>query len=122
MAKLRTYKSIVADDYTVTFVNDPDALGQSDILLMQKFGEPEINVGGTFLSGGDQFVLPDQFVKIRSGFPYTTTFDATQPPFNTNTLTKVNGYITAITTSFTTAFSTLRANSDAFSGESVTNI
>ena len=122
MALLRVYQAITNDVWQLTFINDPIELSDTDKKLMQKFGEPEINVGGTFLSGEDQFVLPNQYVKIRADFPFTQTFDATTVPFNTDTQTKVIGYRDAIVAAFTTALTNLRDNADTFSGEQVYNV
>ena len=117
MAILRVYQTIENDVWKLTFVNDPDQLSDTDKSLMRRFGEPEIQMGGTFLSGGDQFTLPTVTARIRSDFPYIQTFDATQPPFNTDTQVKVEGYRDAIVTEFTTALTTLRAMTDTFTGE-----
>lgn len=51
MATLRTYKSIENDLYILLFVNDADQLGEDDKKRMRKFGEPEIDLGGTFIGG-----------------------------------------------------------------------
>src|SRR4051812_26447232 len=51
MATLRTYKSIENDLYVLLFVNDASDLGEDDKKRMQKFGEPEINLGGVFIGG-----------------------------------------------------------------------
>jgi len=122
MAKLRVFSSIDNDIYSLTFVNDPVALSQQDKALMQRFGEPQINKGGTFGSGEDSYTLPDCYIGIRTDFPYTQLFDAKGAPFDSNTVVKVEAYKTAITTAFTDALITLRENDDTFSGETVTNI
>lgn len=123
MAKLRIFKSIENSVYTVIFENDPASLSQQDAQLMQKYGEPEINLGGTFLySTADEFTLPDEYAKVRSDFPVRREFDSRAAPFDTDTDTKVNGYITEITTRFEDAFTTLRAHVDAFTGEEVVNV
>jgi len=123
MAKLRLFKSIENDIYVSIFEDDPEALSNQDKDLMQKFGEPEINMGGTFLSStANEFTLPDSYVKVRSDFPQRVEFDSRAAPFDTNTLTKVNAYNTDITTRFTDAFTTLRALSDTYTGEVVVNV
>ena len=123
MAKLRTFKSIENDIYVVRFEHDLEALANTDKELMQKFGEPEIDLGGTFLaSTGNEYTLPTEFVKIRSGFPIRKEFDSRTVPFDTNTLTKVNAYKDEIQTRFTNAFTALRSNSDTFTGEEIDNV
>jgi hypothetical protein len=123
MAKLRVYQTIENDVYQLRFENDPKALSLQDVELMEKFGEPEINIGGTFLpSTGNQFILPDKYIRVRSEFPFVREFDSRQAPFDTNTVTKVIGYRDEIKTRFTTAFTDLRANGDTFTGEQLYNI
>jgi len=120
MAKLRTHKSIENEIYVVIFENDLTALSNADKELMQKFGEPEIDLGGTFLAGGaNEFSLPAELVKVRSDFPIRKEFDSRSAPFNTNTLTKVNGYKDEIQTRFASAFTTLRSKTDGFTGEEI---
>lgn len=123
MAKLRVFQSIENDVWELLFNNDISELSQQDAALMQKYGEPEINVGGTFLAlTANEFTLPDEFVKVRSDFPIRKTFDSRAEPFDTNTQIKVEGYRDEVVTRFTDAFTTLRANSDSFTKEIVYNI
>lgn len=123
MAKLRVYQTIDNEVYQLRFENDAKALSRQDADLMEKFGEPEINIGGTFLpSTINQFILPDKFLKVRADFPFLQEFDSRQTPFDTNTVTKVQGYRDEIRTRFSDAFTDLRANGDTFSGEQVYNI
>lgn len=123
MAKLRTFKEIQNSVYVLQFVHDIEALSNSDKELMQKFGEPEINLGGTFLeSTANEYILPDEYVKIRSGFPVRKEFDSRSSPFDTNTLIKVNAYKDEIQLRFSTAFTDLRANTDTFTSEEIDNV
>ena len=126
MAKLRIFSYLQNDVYTLRFENDATAISEEDKQLMNDFGEPEINIGGTFLPAtANTYVLPDAYLKVRSGFPFIQEFDAKSSTFSTNTLTKVAAYKADITTRFTSAFTTLRTNlSDrqAYVGESVTNV
>lgn len=120
MTKFRTYRTIENDVWKVTFIND--SMSEADRDLMEKFGEPEINLGGTYGSSPNQFTLPDKYAKIRSDFPYTAEFDANDTPFDTNTGTKVSSYETGVITKITDALTTLRTNSDSFTGEQVYNL
>jgi hypothetical protein len=196
MAILRTYKSIEKDLYVLLFVNDAESLGEDDKKRMRKFGEPEIELGGTFIGGAtaastigsgavtaitildggnnypstptvvisggggsgatatatltngvvtsitvtgggtsytsaptvtitspaNQFTLPSEKVKIRSGFPVRREFDSTASPFDTNTLTKVNAYKDEIQARFVAAITALRAETDSFTGEEVDTV
>lgn len=121
MAKLRIFKSINNDVYTVSFLNDLTALSQSDKEAMLKHGEPEINVGGVYLeSTENEFELPDEYVKIKNDFqPYVKDFDSRSEDFESNTATKVNAFIDGIKTKFNDALETLRAEDDSFTGEEI---
>ena len=121
--KIRTFNSINNDVYTVVFDQDRTAISQSDKDLITKYGEPLIDVGGTFLAAtGNEYTLPSQFIRIVSDLPFTQTFDSTTAPFNTATVTKVTQFVTDTLTKIEDAVTTLRANTDTFSGETVTNI
>ena len=123
MAKLRIFKSIENGIYVLRFENDPSALSNSDKELMQKFGEPEINLGGVFLGGtGNEFTLPDVYVKIRNDFPVRQEFDSRSTPFNTNTVVKVTAYKDEIVSRFDGAMTDLRASTDTFTGENIENV
>jgi hypothetical protein len=123
MARLRIFKSIDNHLYTINFVNDAQFLSSEDKNAMQKFGEPEINLGGTFLVNTvNQFSLVDYFVRVRSDFPQKVTFDDRDSSFSTNIEDKVNGYIDEIVDRFQAAFADLRSKSDGFTGEQVEEI
>lgn len=123
MAKLRIFKEISNKVYILRFENDPLSLSNADKELMQKYGEPEINIGGVFLaSTGNTYTLPEEYVKIRSGFPFKREFDTKETFFATNTAVKVDAYSDTITSRFTAALAALRANTDAFTSETITNI
>lgn len=137
MAKIRVFKSIENKTYVVIFVNDPKALSSSDVDAMQRFGEPEINMGGTFTytnqaSQSATFTLPDKFTRIRADFPQRVEFDSTATTYSGNIDAMVASYITAISTRFTKAFVNpspaegetlgLRDRTDSFTGEQIVNV
>jgi len=127
MAKLRTFQSITDEVWSIRYEIDPKTVSQADKDLMDKFEEPEINVGGTFLSGTPAltFVIPDAYVKIITGFPFVQSFDSRSAPFDqgaSSLATQIAAYDTVIAGRIGTAFTTLRANSDTFTGEKVTTI
>jgi len=123
MAILRVYQKIDNDVWSLTFVNDPLALSDTDKNLMKKFGEPEIEMGDVYLDGtGNEFTLPTKKAKIRSDFPYTQEFDSTSAPFDTNTQVKVEAYRDDIVDRFNDALVALRAIPDTFTGEKVYTI
>lgn len=120
---IRVYRAIDNDVWKLTFLNDPLELSEDDKKRMKKFGEPEINLGGTFLEDtDDEFVLPNKYVKIRSDFPYTAEFDIRDTQFAENTSTKVTAYQTEIITRLTDAIEGLRDQTDTFTGEFTYNL
>lgn len=123
MAKLRIYKDINNLVYNVTLELKAEEISEGDKLLMQKFGEPEIDLGGTFLANtANEYTLPSNLIRIKSDLPITIRFDSRDEQFETNTVTKVDAFISATTTKFNSAFTTLRNNGDGYTGEQIVNI
>lgn len=68
---------IANNKYYVVVTTTPNELEESQI---EKFGEPSIDVGGTFI-GPPQFVKPNQYKKLVTGFqPFTFTEDGNSVP------------------------------------------
>lgn len=123
MALIRVFQAIDNDVWKVTFQNDPLQLSEDDKKRMSKFGEPEIDMGGTFLADTENtFTLPSKKAKIRADFPYTAEFDSRDTAFNTNTMTKVVAYRTEILSRITDALTALRNQADTFTGELTYNL
>lgn len=122
MAKLRVNQSIENTKRVFLFVHDLTALSQSDKDLLAKFGEPEINLGGTFTTSSVDWTLPNNYVKIVSGMPARMEFDVAVAPFSTSTADRLATYRTTITSRFSTAITDLRANGDTFTNEYVTQV
>ncbi len=112
--------------WSVTFTIQPGSLSQADQQLIAKFGElPLIQVGGTFETSALQYTLPSQLIRIVSDLPFTQTFDSTTAPFNqgfSNTKLQVDAWVTAFLAAYEDAFSTLRANTDTFTGQTLTTV
>jgi len=93
---------------------------QSDQDLMTKFGEPLVEVGGTFDNGsGLIFTLDPKQVKIMTGFAagVLQTFNgATDPQAEAKCLY----WGTQVEARIATEVANLRANDDNFSGETTT--
>lgn len=126
-AILKITRSIDNDIWKITFSLDALKLSESDKQLMNKFGEPEINVGGviggpTIQGESTEYTLPNKYIKIRSGLPYTQEFDSRTAPFNTHTQEKAEAYQTQFVARYTEALTTLRLNEDTFSGEYLINL
>lgn len=122
MAKLRVVQTLDNNTRSFLFINETAALSQGDRELIAKFGEPEINLGGTFTTDSVDWTLPDSFVKIVSGLPVRKDVDISVAPFATNTTNRLATYRTTITSRFTAALTTLRANNDSFTNEYVTQV
>ncbi len=123
MATLKVQQEIENDLFRVILTIDKTDLSESDRKLIQKFGEPKINVGGAYGSGGDSFTLPDEFVRIVTDFcPYVKEFDSTTAPFNSNTTVRVESFRTGVTTKWTGAITTLRTNVDTFTKQVLVQI
>lgn len=124
MAQLRVFQSIKNNRWTLLFKFDAAAMSDTDQALIAKFGDPEINAGGTYLDGNaNEFTLPDEYIRLMADFPYTKVFDATPStsgtdnPFEDATQTKVEAYRDAIKVKIEAALATLRANTDTFTSE-----
>jgi hypothetical protein len=123
---LRIKRSIENDIWKITFSLDLAALPESDKELMRKFGEPTINVGGTFDDTSYPvtftYTLPDKFILIRTDMPYTQSFDSKSPDFSTATQAKALLYEQTFVTRYQAAFVALRTLTDTFSGERVVTL
>jgi len=107
----------------MTFVLDTQKLSESDKAVMLKFGEPTINVGGTYLAATlDEYILPAKFIRVVSDLPYVQAFDSKSTAFSTATQVKAQAFQNAFIFNYTAAFTALRAQNDSFSGEFIFNI
>lgn len=130
---LKITRSIDNDVWKIIFSIDPLKFSEHDKQLISKFGEPEINVGGVFLgpalgeppeSAPNMFILPDKYIKIRSGLPFVQEFDSrgTSGMFSDNTQLKAEAFQAAFVSKYTEALEALRNNVDGFTGEFLINI
>lgn len=118
--KIRTYKYISDEKYFVNIRNED--FSENDLQLMQKFGEPELNVGGIY--GGvaqPTWALPDKYTKIKQGFqPFVIFFDART--FGEEADNRAIAYLTAITTRIGATILALRQLQDNYTSEIITNV
>jgi hypothetical protein len=125
-ALLRIKRFIDNDVWKINFALDLTSLPESDKDLMRKFGEPEINVGGTITyvisEVESTYTLPDKYIKIKSGLPYTQEFDSKSPDFLEAVQVKALAYEEEFISRYSAAFEDLRTNADSFTGERVQNI
>jgi len=93
-------------------------LTDQEIELAAKFGEPQINVGGS-ITGPPAYDLEDHYRAIKTGFPYTFSIDGNG---DAEAEGKMNGWITEIRGRFVSAINTLRGKTDAYSGEVIETV
>jgi hypothetical protein len=122
-ALLKIKRSIDNEVWKINFTLDVASIPESDKELMRKFGEPEINVGGTFTVAevGD-FTLPDKYIKVKSGLPFLQEFDSKSPDFLTDVKEKALAFEEEFIVRYTQAFTDLRSSEDTFTGERIENI
>ena len=122
-ALLKIKRTIDNDIWKINFSLDVASLSENDKDLMRKFGEPQINIGGTFLGETvNEYTLPDKYIRLRSDLPFTQEFDSKSPDFSTATQVKAEAFQDAFTTAYEAAFVNLRTNADTFTGEYLVNI
>lgn len=115
--QVKVEKELTSGVYTTKF-SIQDVSG-SDTELIEAFGEPQIQVGGTITGPSDVKTLPAAFRGLPSGFPVMESFD--EDDF-VDAEGLANAYVTEILTRITTELGILRAKSDSFTGETVTTI
>lgn len=119
--KLRIFKEIEKDNWKVTFKTEE--FTSDEVNQIAKFGEPEINIGGIFLEGtANEYTLNDEYVKIRSDFPYTKSFDSNSSDFTTNISVKVTAFKDDTVTKLDNAIAALLAETETFTGEEVVTL
>ena len=114
--KLRKFYILNADIYKVSLYTQE--WSEADQALIEQFGEPEIDLGGSF-TGPPAFTLPSNLVRIMSESPFTQSFD-----FNdyADAEDRAGIWNTEIIVRIKSAVTTFRANTDDFSGEAVETI
>jgi hypothetical protein len=119
---LKIKRTIENDVWKIQFSIDLTTLPESDKELIRKFGEPQLNAGGTFGIAPDDYILPDKWIRVKSDLPYTQEFDSKSPLFVTNIQTKAEAYQTAFKAAYARAFTALRMKADTFTGEEIYNV
>jgi hypothetical protein len=119
--KIRTQKYITDKKYFVEIRNED--FSEEDNKLIQKFGEPEVNVGGLYgetTGPTSTWVAPDKYVKVKKGFqPYIAFFDSRT--FD-DASERANALIEKLIEKIEDAMVSLRGQQDSFTSETVTNI
>jgi hypothetical protein len=130
-ALLKIKRTIDNDVWKINFALDTTVLPESDKDLLRKFGEPQVDLGGTYLvDTADEYTLPHKYIRVRSDLPFTQEFDAkNETTFLDDPVvakaaaqTKALAFQTTFVDAYTLAFTALRASADTFTGEYITNI
>jgi len=95
---------------------------KTELVLMEKFGEPKVDFGGTF-TGAITYTLPTNEKYIKSQLPVTQTFDGKT---DTDAETKADLWLATVLTDtpsrIRTAITDLRAQTDTFTAENTITI
>lgn len=103
-------KTITANKYTTEFKT---SFTTNEVQLINKYGDPRINVGGTF-TGPPAFTLPDKYRDLKAGFPYTYYMDKNDDVLAED---KMTVWGNEVKQRMTDAIVALRANVDTFTDE-----
>lgn len=132
-ALLKIKRSIENDIWKLSFSLDVLSLSENDKELIRKFGEPQINIGGTYLEGSDdEYILADKYIRVRSDLPYVQEFDSKSIIISEGTQGAQSPEASAEARAldfqehfvelYATSFAELRAKADTFTGEYIENI
>ncbi len=114
--QLRKFFSVQDGVYKV--VLRTETFSELDQQLMAKYGEPEIDLGGSF-TGPPAYDLSSDLRRLRSESPFTMKFDIDD---YVDADDRATVWATEMSTRITAAMATLRANSDTFTDEQVETI
>lgn len=121
--KIREFRVLEDNVYRVSLQTED--WSERDTRLMEKYGEPEIDIGGTFPDDGSgsgsgvTFTLDSKLYGVKTGSPFTYGFDARDYD---DAEARALLWATTIISRITDAMTTLRANDDGFMGEEVVNV
>jgi hypothetical protein len=117
--KIRTFKKLDNDVYRVSIYTEDWSEG--DTLLMQKFGEPEIDLGGDFGGSPVLFTLDNDLKRIKTDSPFAAAFDA-RDYGATDAKAFANVWALELSDRIAAAVATLRMAVDGFTTEQVEEI
>jgi len=113
--KIRKFFSVNNDVYKVSLTTED--WSENDLNLMARFGEPEVDVGGSFTT--PTFTLPSNLVKVKSEVPITQTFDVRD---YANAEARADKWEETISARINAAVVALRTETDDFTREEVENV
>ena len=116
---IRTFRRLHNDVYHIEIYTEDWSEG--DRLLMARFGQPSINLGGDFSYTMPyvDFTLPDRYAQIMTDSPFSQCFDTRD---HADAEMRATAWKTAIITEIESAIATMRAQDDDFTGEEVVTV
>ena len=113
--KIFITKELSDNRYSAEFTVE---LTDQEKALATKFGEPQINYGGS-ITGPPAFDLADNYRLLYSGLPWSYSIDGNG---DAQAKDKMNVWITEIKARLVSAINTLRSQTDDFSGEVIETV
>lgn len=127
--KIRVFNRLV-NGVCIASINTED-WSNDDVSRMERLGEPEISLGGTFVLGSDSsgsgssagsFTLGSAYARIKTGAPFTQSFDSRDLNGLENAVSASAVWKDAIIARITFAVETLRKTDAIFNEEEVHEI
>ena len=130
--KLRIFMGM--EDSVYRIVIDAEDWSQGDIELMERFGEPDVDVGGTITysdvssSGSESSEdvktkdFGNEYVRVLHGFPYARGFDSRDYGSVDSAVSAGTAWKDLVVSRFRNVIAALRANVDPISTEEVVNL
>lgn len=114
--KIRSFYTLNNDIYKVSLTTED--WSQGDIQLMTKFGEPEIDLGGTF-NMSPSYTLPESLARVMSDSPFVQSFDHRD---DEDAETRAAFWGATLVVRIEAAVTALRDLSDTYTHEEITNV
>lgn len=122
--KIRVFSNMDNGVYRV--VIGAEDWSEGDVLLMEQFGEPEVDVGGTvsyeFNGETRSKELGSELVRVLHGFPYARGFDSRDYESVEEAVAAGKAWKETVVKSITDVVTKLRANAHSLPTEEVTEI
>ena len=112
---IRTFFTLANDVYKISVYTEDWSEG--DTRLMKKFGEPQIDLGGSFTV--PTFTLDTVLKNIMTESPFAQSFDVRDAA---DAEDRADRWAADMATRITAAVTTLRANTDSYTKETVVTV
>jgi len=115
--KIRTFFMLTNDVYRISIYTEDWSEGDNE--LMQKYGEPQIDLGGTFTGTTPNFTLNNVLKNIKSESPFGQGFDIRDSEYAKD---RANAWAAELAVRINDAVDTLRENTDSYTKETVVTV